>query len=203
MGDMPMDTTMPMDMTMNNSTGGMAMGHSMSSGEHGAGHTAFFAVDYEGLHVLFEDWQMHDGGMYAGALIVTFILGLVFEFLQTAAVKYEVATATALPQNNYETAASENDSSDVESKKGSRHGMEKKLTVESVIEGQYTWQQQGVRTALYVLRTFVGYLLMLLFMTFNMGIAIMVMAGTGTGFLIFGRSKASIVVQQRHSSCGC
>ncbi|GMT03490.1 hypothetical protein PENTCL1PPCAC_25664 [Pristionchus entomophagus] len=107
--------------------------------------------------VLFEGWKVEEPGVMALACALTFLLGVIFEFVKWA--KKRVVASLKLRQNPSDSPT----------------------PIQALFAAPHL-----VGTAFFVLQLSIGYLLMLIVMTFSVWLGVSVVAGATLGFIVFG-----------------
>mmetsp|Transcript_15950 Transcript_15950/g.20809 ORF Transcript_15950/g.20809 Transcript_15950/m.20809 type:complete len:195 (-) Transcript_15950:55-639(-) len=142
-----------------------------NSGHHGM----YFNTNYEHSTLLFSGFHLHSAEEYAGAMIFTLALAIIYEGLKHF--------RNVLDQKFQELNMSQITASGIEADKD----VENNNTIQPGTPLYYTLLQQICRSLLQGCLVFISMLLMLIFMTFDVGLAVMVCAGAGIGYGMFNR----------------
>jgi len=126
-------------------------------------------VDY----ILFQSWVPRTDGQYAAAVIGIILLGIIFEGLQSFRALMEFKWKYPSPQSVSE--------GEIEPLNGNQ------LTLS--FGGPFQLWLDLQRAVIYVAEVFIGYCLMLIAMTFNVGLFLAVLAGLFVGHFTFGRFR--------------
>eukprot|EP00051_Salpingoeca_urceolata_P027201 m.480403 g.480403 ORF g.480403 m.480403 type:complete len:313 (+) comp21827_c0_seq1:345-1283(+) len=153
-----------------------------TTGAH-AGHPQFFEARESVDFVLFEGWTATSSGDYAGALIFCFVLALFFEFF-----RFVIRPSVVLKLHGSST------SKDVYKANGA--GLASAATPPPA-RSSAAWL---VDTLFYGIQLTIGYFLMLLFMTFNLGLCLVIIIGAMLGYLLWA-DPAKIGDKNDNSHC--
>ncbi|XP_041368360.1 high affinity copper uptake protein 1-like [Gigantopelta aegis] len=140
-------------------------------------------------YVLFEALRTTNAGQMAGACVVIFILGALYEglkymrenLLHRANQKRRYISSISLPSG---TSGSSKDAMILEPN-------------ESVSSKMLNYSH-FLQTFLHMLQVFVSYCLMLVFMTYNAWLCLAVILGAGAGYFIFGWKRAMVIDVNEH-----
>ena len=185
------------DGNMDNGDGDMTGGDhdhgSEDHSDHGAGvggHPLFFTTG-DDTTVLFEGWTTDNTGEYIGSCLFVIFLGILLEAITTFRMVYpnhkiDFSTAGFIaahtPRTNAAGAAS------VDSKP---------------VNVGPTWRVHAVKTILYLIGITIAYFLMLIIMTFNVGLFISAVLGLTIGFFIFGMARSRTGSNENDSAECC
>lgn len=158
-----------MDGGVDAANGGDHSGHSSST----VGHGVFFTTS-ENTIVLFEGWETTNYGEYIGTCLFVIFLGIFLEWLTTFRELYPRSFSSA---GGYFGAATPNAAA-----AAAGDGHDAKPAGFSV--------QHLVKTILYMFGVTIAYFLMLIAMTFNVGLFISAVLGLTIGYFIFGPIRA-------------
>jgi len=137
--------------------------------------------------VLFEAWHVNTPGWYMVTAATLFLLGLFYEWLITFRQGYEYK----IQSKRFE---SKPIAADFISK-NNRHNLLRHLPepqVEAVNKNAY----HLVAAALHVLQLSIAYVLMLVVMTYNLGLVIAVIGGAGVGYFLFARLRRNMSINE-------
>jgi len=184
-----MDTTSSID-TMDTSMSSMTHDTMTSSGHHGG--SAYFNTNYKHMVLLFDGWMLCGPPEYAGAMLGTFFLAMAFEGLKHTRALLDVKFQVQNLQKTMAVQIKQQKGRKEETKEeDASHTTEKGLGLHPKNDGiiMYSLPQQLARSLLHGVSVFLSMILMLIFMTFDVGLAIMVCAGAAVGFCIFRRRQ--------------
>nr|CAB3266222.1 high affinity copper uptake protein 1-like [Phallusia mammillata] len=173
MGHMGNGTMHHMNHTTNGTMGDGHEGHNMGADDkmhgttHGVGHNTFFNFKYP-VQVLFVEWLVVTPGQLAGACVGVFLLSILYEGLK-------VLRAHLLARLNPGRRYTKNGSDDVMIKPASH------TAISRMCNGWHILQ-----SVLQVVQTTLGMFLMLVYMTFNVWLALCISLGSGFGYYFFG-----------------
>lgn len=148
-----------------------SMNGTMDSSSNMVMHMSFFWG--EKVTILFSSWTTSNAGEYAAAIIATFLFCLLHEFLTTLRVTV-IANAT---QSSSKTPDSPGNSPGVP--------LLQRFT------GQLAIGSKLIGSLLYGVNVASAYILMLVIMTFNLGLFLAVVLGLAAGFLLFGFGRST------------
>lgn len=153
-------------------------------GEHGAdlghgGHQAFFNFDLP-IFVLFFGWRITDRGTLAGSCVGVVLLAVVYEGLKSLR-EYLYRVSRDRSRKYLRKSASNGTGLDGTVTRSPEPGL-----LSKIFSGWH-WLQ-GL---LHIVQTTLGMFLMLVYMTFNVWLALSVSLGSGLGYLLFSWNKCS------------
>ena len=130
-------------------------------------------------YILFENWVPRTTGQYVLAWVLVFLSAVFYEALQVYAQILELHWVDTSKESEpiLSTAFG-----DLPEKHRSTMGVQNICGISSGIQGV---KQSFFRSLLRVVSTMVGYVLMLIAMTFNIGLFFAIIAGFGTGTFVF------------------
>jgi len=202
-------------------------GHNMA-GMGGMGHDMmkmYFHFTYEGEVVLFEQWVLSSIGVLIGSMIGLFILAVLYEGLKYYREHLLYVAFNRSPDNPMTDGGMHNDSSTTPLQSPAATTNNCHSTVETpcpaneetTIVPNGTQQNSNhpyyyvkpymttmfnkvhaCQTGLHVVQLIVSYLLMLVFMTYNVWLCLAVALGSGLGYFLFGWRKTVIVDITEH-----
>ncbi|OQR78185.1 high affinity copper uptake protein 1-like [Tropilaelaps mercedesae] len=143
-------------------------------GVRGVMHMAFYASPE--VTLLFNSWEIKTAGQMIGACVGIFVMGMLFEGLR------------AFREHLYSRSRADSNTSLISD--GSRRW------TSAVIAPAHL-----VQTVLYGLQITLGYLLMLIFMTYNVYACLAIVLGATFGFLLFGWRKC-LMFELTADHCG-
>lgn len=152
----------------------------MDSGHHG-GSSAYFNTNYEHMIFLFEGLHIHSSSEYAGILVLTFLIAVAHEGLKRGRaildMKFQDHNALMAMKavTQKQTGVAE----------GGATSPLSTVNSAALQDITFTFTQQLARSVLYGLSVFLSMILMVIFMLFDVGLAVMVCAGAAIGFGIF------------------
>eukprot|EP00897_Mesotaenium_endlicherianum_P005506 jgi/Mesen1/4984/ME000248S04268 len=164
------------------------MGHGSSSNNsssmsHHHMHMSFYWS--EKATILFDQWTTQSMASYWAAMLLTFLFCILHEWLTTSRVRVAAPARTPLMKD------------EMVERSDSEQGPMPLLS-----DGQAP--VSGIRragaTLLYGLNAASSYIIMLIIMTFNMGLFFSVVLGLSTGFFLFGFSRVGSSSQLCHAS---
>jgi len=159
--------------------GGMG-GHGNMSMDDMSMMKMYFHMDYVGELVLFKGWKIQDPGTLALSMIGVFIFAVLYEGLKFGRQWLGEYAASAQTIRF----ASDMESKDVLSRRSTAF----------IGTSPFTFWHT-IQTLLHMLQTFISYLLMLIFMTYNVYLCIAIILGAGLGYFAFGwRAKVAVEV---------
>ncbi|XP_065177126.1 high affinity copper uptake protein 1-like [Sycon ciliatum] len=146
------------------SPGGMDHG----AGGHMGGHSPYFFFSTDST-ILFKGWQTHDVGSLIGSMVAVFVIAFLFEGIRTLR---ECMAARADRRFMVRTERSKN-----------------------AVSVMYRWSLSDtlIQTGLHMLFFTWSYLLMLIFMVFNVWLCIAVVLGVGAGYITFLRFRPGLL----------
>lgn len=140
---------------------------------HGS-HSQYFHNNWQDVYLIFEDWQLNNKQVYIFSLIGIFALACVYEILHVIQKQVDEKLENQLLESPFVTSNSIEDPKP--SSSSSSHTIE-----------YFKWSHQAIRSTLHLVKVFLGYFLMLVFMTMEVGLCLSVLAGLGSGFFLFAR----------------
>merc|ERR1712002_486429 len=147
--------------------------HGNGTEHHGGGMQMFFFLGGN-VTLFFKDWITKNSiGKFLGACLGLIIVGVLYEGLKVGRIyllrqRYHHVSSTVI--TNHES-----------------NGTKIEETVaESTFPRSNRMKLHWIQTFLHVLQVFVGYMLMLAFMTYNVWICLAVLIGSGIGYFVFG-----------------
>ena len=171
-----------------------------SSFTHSSGHGLFFTAGTDAT-VLFSGFTTSNGGSYFGALVVTFLLGVLIEFITTYRVLYPHSNMTpfAAPDvsstnenarttnPNFETIPESGNSDNEGSVKETAYAPT--FVMNASLEKEVETRSMFLQAFLYAIGVAAAYCLMLIVMTFNVGLFFSAVSGLTTGYAVFGMAR--------------
>jgi copper transporter 1 len=127
-----------------------------------------FNWDTKNVCIIFEWWKVNSAGMMVLAFFILMLLAIAYEELRYALRRYDAA----IIRNQYEHSQLEAGGA------GSLFGAKSSVPI------QFSWKHQLVCSILYALQVALGFISMLVFMTYNGILMIAVVVGAGIGFLL-------------------
>ncbi|KAF9973844.1 hypothetical protein BGZ73_002874 [Actinomortierella ambigua] len=182
--------------------GGHDGGHDGGHGDHGGGGgdhgdmcsmNMLFNWDTKNLCVVFESWKIMTPLGLVVSILVIIAFGVAYELLRAKARQYDEYLKEGERKRN--DAASLANEDDTINHVGGGHAREDEIGLlssrpRSIRDGdRLTNQQQLIRSLLYMAQVFVGFFLMLIFMTYNGYLMIATTLGAGIGYFYFGRDQ--------------
>jgi len=140
-----------------------------SNSEHAPQMRMYFHTGYED-YVLFKQWVPTSGATYFGTWLAVVFMGILYEFLKAVRAKLEKKWAQELAEN-YERV---NDG-------------EGQPLADEIMNTPFRWGVDLPRALLQFIEVGWGFLLMLVAMTYNVGLFFAVCVGASIGTLLFGR----------------
>jgi copper transporter 1 len=140
-----------------------------------------FNWDTKNVCIIFEWWKVNSAGMMVLAFFILVLLSVIYEALRYISRQYDAG----LIKNQYEHAQLEAGGA------GTLSGAKSSAPI------RFGWTHQLVRSILYALQVALGFILMLVFMTYNGILMIAVVVGAGIGFFLFSRNACG----ERPLSC--
>lgn len=137
----------------------------------------------ESVTILFKQWKTNNLGELLASCFALFVLSVLYEGLK---VGRQVLLSRA-----------EEVSADVYANEGSGLATDNVVIVRPV-KRQLCSLAHLIQTILHMIQVFLGYLLMLAFMTYNAWICIAVVLGSGLGYFLFGWKTATLVSSGDH-----
>lgn len=158
-------------------------GHSMNHGMMMMAMTFHFGCNEK---VLFDSWKITNVGGLIGSMVGIFIMAALYEGL-----KYyrEYLFWRSYNSIQYKSVTSPDD-------KGNMGASDHRI-VQSDRPTMLSWPH-ALQTGLHVVQVVISYLLMLIFMTYNVWLCIAVLAGAATGYFLFGWKKSVVVDVTEH-----
>lgn len=144
---------------------------------HATGHNMIFNFNMPIL-VLFAGWKVATNGQLAGACIAWFLLAVVHEALKN--LRDSILTRSNNRKRNSKTKTDSNGSSDGDTNVRKRE----KPSVLKMFDGWHIFL-----SFLQIIQTTLGMFLMLVYMTFNVYLAISVSLGSGVGYWLFAWNR--------------
>ncbi|XP_055345723.1 high affinity copper uptake protein 1-like [Paramacrobiotus metropolitanus] len=163
-----------------------------SHGHGGMSHGMFFHTRTTET-ILFEAWNVQRTEQLVGSCLVIFLLAVFFEgikylrncLLRKATLRRGMLRADDGPATTAEVRVV-----------GGKNGFLQRTCN----------RDHFAQTLLYVLQFIVGYLLMLVFMTYNVWLCLAVVAGIGTGYFLFGQERLlpdAVGTDAQNGDCAC
>jgi len=205
----------------------MSMGeHNMMMGEHSM-MKMYFHFSYIGEIVLFEQWKLTNIGVLVGSMIGLFLLAMLYEGLKyyrehLLHKAFKRSPDNTMNENDNTDRGMLNDSSTtpLQKKASCHHPVDNSCPADDeVAYGPTTSNNKDknspyylikpymttmfnqvhvFQTLLHLVQIIISYLLMLVFMTYNVWLCIAVALGATTGYFIFGWRKTVVVDITEH-----
>nr|XP_039251225.1 high affinity copper uptake protein 1-like [Styela clava] len=172
-------------------TGGMGHeGHSMhdtAGGHHGGSGGVYFDFPLP-LHILFYGWEVTTQGELAGACVAVLVLSIVYEGLKS--LRENLLCKVAKNERRHLLKSAVNELSE---------GTKIKSPERTCVQKIFNWWHI-LFSFMQVIQTTLGMFLMLIYMTFNVWLAVSVSLGSGLGYFLFAWNKRHVSEFDDH--CG-
>ncbi|KAG0237730.1 hypothetical protein BGW42_000136 [Actinomortierella wolfii] len=179
--------------------GGGGHGDHGGGGEEMCSMNMLFNWDTKNVCVVFESWKINTPLGLILSMIVIIALGVAYELLRAKSRQYDEYLREGERKRGDSALGADDDTANHVGHHG--HGREDEVGLLSSRPRsiRLTNQQQLVRSVLYMIQVFVGFFLMLIFMTYNGYLMIATTLGAGLGYFYFGRD--SLAASSKPLSC--
>merc|ERR1719204_1669675 len=137
----------------------------------------------EKVTILFKQWKTTNAGELLASCFALFVLSALYEGLK---VGRQILLARA-----------EEVSADVYANEGNGLSRDNVVIVRPA-KRRLCSTSHVIQSLLHMIQVFLGYLLMLVFMTYNVWLCVAVVVGSGVGYFLFGWKSATIVSSGDH-----
>lgn len=159
-------------------------GHGQGTGDHCGGHAMVFHADVT-QEILFRGWETTNALELFGSAAAIFLAGALYEGLKyyREALHARATTATGDSQVNI-----------TKNECGSKGACGGAATVKySMLSSAHI-----IQTLLHIIQSTASYILMLVFMTYNVWLCMALVLGMALGYFFFGWRKSSVVDATEH-----
>nr|CUU99188.1 hypothetical transcript [Hymenolepis microstoma] len=173
------------------------------SGSNGMNHNMhsmkmFFNTDLP-FYLLFEAWHIDTVGKLAGACVGIFLLAIIYEAMKGFRDRLLVQNLSSFRILNRTNAAIRNNSA--ESPGSSEPVNFENPVVPLVQRHEFVWRsycslEHILQTFLHGVQLFISYLLMLVFMTYNVYACVALLLGSCLGYFLFFRRRFVVMGEQ-------
>jgi copper transporter 1 len=146
-----------------------------------------FNWDTENICVIFSWWHINGIGTMLLACLLTAVFGIIYEAIRNTARRYDAR----LIQEERRQYQSESESEEEAGVHRTLHGAPEGMII------YFSRNQQIMRSLLYAIQVGIGFMLMLIFMTYNGFLMLAVVFGAGIGHFLFARKSGA----ERSLSC--
>lgn len=143
-----------------------------------------FHVNTEGI-LLFQDWRLNSKSVLLGACLATFLLTVFYESLKIFR-QWLVSRPLSLLYRDLTQSTSTSEVGDSEeSTLDNKESLQQRIIRYPRQSGRWRRDIHLLQTFLHMLQVFVGYMLMLIVMTYNTWLGVALLAGAGAGYMVF------------------
>ncbi|CAH3021147.1 unnamed protein product, partial [Porites evermanni] len=142
-----------------------------------------FHVNTKGT-LLFQDWRYTSISALVGVCLATFLFTALYEGVKIFRIWLESRPLRLLMRDLTQSTPT-NEDDDTQSAFNSKGSLQQRIIRFPRQSGKWRSDIHLLQTFLHVLQVFVGYVLMLIVMTYNTWLGVAVIAGAGTGYMVF------------------
>ncbi|XP_078381454.1 protein SLC31A2-like isoform X2 [Oculina patagonica] len=142
-----------------------------------------FHVSTEGI-LLFQSWRLNSATVLFGACLSTFLITALYEGLKIFRQWLVSRPLRLLIKDLWQSRSTSEDIPDTEDSSSTKETLQQRI-VKFPRQRRWNSRIHIFQTFLHMLQVFVGYVLMLIVMTYNTWLGIAVLAGAGVGYLAF------------------
>ncbi|KAJ7339558.1 hypothetical protein OS493_005959 [Desmophyllum pertusum] len=143
-----------------------------------------FHVSTEGI-LLFQDWRLNSTTVLFGACLSTFLITALYEGLKMFRQWLVSRPLRLLIKNIWQSRSTSEDIPDNEDASSNKETLQQHAVRYPRQSRRWRSEIHILQTFLHMLQVFMGYVLMLIVMTYNTWLGVAVLAGAGVGYMAF------------------
>jgi len=181
--------------------------HSGHGGHDAGGHDMmsmkmYFHFGYDEKYVLFTWWSITSVGGLIGSMIGIFLLAMLYEGLKVLR-EYLLHRSMRLDESGMSRQSGSSASSNglrvpLAGEADSVQDSQNVVVIKSFFRPNPFSCSHTIQTTLHMLQMIISYLLMLIFMTYNLWLCLAVVLGAGAGYFVFAWRKRTIIDVNKH-----